>query len=133
MLEELIRQMTAYRVDDFEDEDDFESIEVDDEHSAGEPVSTEVSSGEDSSVLAEVVEPRLVEITRRKTIPIEITERRNYKTKCQLLQEETDNGNVLLSLYYNNYDRCRAFEKDLLNAIFFSGLISQKPRRVGIT
>lgn len=84
--------MTTYRIDDFDEDEDFDSLEVEVEHRAGELVSTEMSSSEDSSVLAEVVEPRLVETTRRKTIPIEITEKRNYKTKCQLLQEEIDNG-----------------------------------------
>lgn len=85
--------MTAYRIEDFEEEEDFDSIELEPEHRAGDaPVSTEVSSSEDSSVLAEVIEPRLAETTRRKAMPVEVTQRTNFKTKCQMMQEESDNG-----------------------------------------
>ncbi|XP_064073911.1 uncharacterized protein LOC113401222 [Vanessa tameamea] len=94
VLEELIRQMTAYRVDDFEEEEDFDSIELEREHRAESgPLSAEVSSNEDSSLLSEVIEPKPAETTRRKLIPVEVvTERVNFKTKCQLMQEEIDNG-----------------------------------------
>ncbi|XP_050354071.1 uncharacterized protein LOC126775931 isoform X2 [Nymphalis io] len=94
VLEELIRQMTAYRVDDFEEEEDFDSIELEREHRGdSEHLSAEVSSNEDSSLLSEVVEPKLAETTKRKLIPVEVvTDRVNFKTKCQLMQEEIDNG-----------------------------------------
>ncbi|CAH2094330.1 unnamed protein product [Euphydryas editha] len=94
VLEELIRQMTAYRVEDFEEDEDFDSAELEPEHRGiSDTISAEASSSEDSYLLSEVVEPKPAETTRRKSIPIEvITEKINFKTKCQLMQEEIDNG-----------------------------------------
>ncbi|CAG9565233.1 unnamed protein product [Danaus chrysippus] len=92
VLEELIRQMTTYRVDDFEEQDEVDSIELEAEHREGNDLQ-DVSS-EDSSVLSEVVVPKLAE-TIRKTQPVLVTpvsEQTGFKTKCQLMQEEVDNG-----------------------------------------
>ncbi|XP_045503033.1 balbiani ring protein 3 isoform X1 [Colias croceus] len=90
VLEELIRQMTAYRVDEFDDDiEEFDSLELLEQHNDG--ASTE-GSKEDTSVLAEVVEPK-VEVTRRKELPIIVhKEKVAFKTKCQMMQEENENA-----------------------------------------
>ncbi|XP_045777097.1 kielin/chordin-like protein isoform X1 [Maniola jurtina] len=95
VLEELIRQMTTFREDEFEEEDeDFDNIEQGPEHRGGDdPLSTELSSSEDTSVLSEVIEPKLAETTRKNITPVEVVaEKNSFKTKCQLMQEEIDNG-----------------------------------------
>lgn len=99
--------MTAYRVDDFEEEEDFDSSELEPEHRGiGDTDSAEISSSEDRSLLSEVVEPKLAETTRRKSIPIEVvTEKMNFKTKCQLMQEEIDNGMCVVTFFVNKNKR----------------------------
>ncbi|XP_072930127.1 uncharacterized protein [Epargyreus clarus] len=97
VLEELIRQMTTYRVDEFEeDEEEFDIAELEAEHRmlGSEPSSTEeVMSRDDSSVLvSEVVEPKPADTTRRKEEPLLVAEKIVFKTKCQLMQEEIENG-----------------------------------------
>ncbi|XP_045484188.1 uncharacterized protein LOC110992009 isoform X1 [Pieris rapae] len=87
VLEELIRQMTTYRIDDFNDDiEDFDSNELLDQND--EPASTE---SEDTSVLTEAVEPRIAQTTK-KDVPIVVRERPVFKTKCQMMQEEIENG-----------------------------------------
>lgn len=94
VLEELIRQMTTFREDEFDEEDeDLDTIELGPEHKGGDdPISTEVASSEDTSVLSEVVDPKLAETTRKNFDPVEVVEKISFKTKCQLMQEEIDNG-----------------------------------------
>ncbi|XP_041969156.1 papilin isoform X2 [Aricia agestis] len=94
VLEELIRQMTAYRVDELEDEyEDIDSENLDSEHRSLSLDLPDDESKEDPTVLAEVVSPLNSQTTKTKEIPTQAaTEKVSFKTKCQLMQEEVDNG-----------------------------------------
>ncbi|KAI8425328.1 hypothetical protein MSG28_007100 [Choristoneura fumiferana] len=90
VLEELIRQMTAYRIEEFEEYDEEMELgshndepldDANDDLQAREP--EEVARGE-------VVEPRLVDSV--KLLDLDVPEKTVFKTKCQLLQEEAENG-----------------------------------------
>lgn len=88
VLEELIRQMTTYRIDDFNDDiEDFDSNELLDQND--ESVSTEADDY--TSVLTEAVEPQIAQTTR-KDEPVVVKERTVFKTKCQMMHEEIENG-----------------------------------------
>lgn len=89
--------MTTFREDEFDEEDeDLDTIELGPEHRGGDdPISTEVASSEDTSVLSEVVEPKLAETTRKNFDPVEVVEKISFKTKCQLMQEEIDSGKFI--------------------------------------
>ncbi|KAL4719332.1 hypothetical protein ACJJTC_013512 [Scirpophaga incertulas] len=93
VLEELIRQMTEYRMDDFEeDEEDLDSSELKPEpKSEEEPKEPEDKVVNDTAVLGEVVEPKLAEAVKEKVKEPPKTEVA-FKTKCQLMQEERDNS-----------------------------------------
>jgi hypothetical protein len=84
--------MTAYRMDDFqEDEEDLDDLDLEPEiHDSKEQNIESKMQSDDAAVLGEVIEPRPVEIAKEK---VEVkTEKVIFKTKCQLLQEESDNG-----------------------------------------
>ncbi|RVE44599.1 hypothetical protein evm_010737 [Chilo suppressalis] len=96
VLEELIRQMTAYRMDDFQDDDDdLDTIDLEPEARepvANDPKEKEKELNDDAAVLSEIVEPRVAEVTK-KSNDVEVkTEKSLFKTKCQLMQEESENG-----------------------------------------
>ncbi|XP_035449339.2 zonadhesin isoform X1 [Spodoptera frugiperda] len=99
VLEELIRQMTAYRVDDFDDdeeddvEDDLElEAEVRDEESL-DKLLQQTSEKDEPVVVSEIVEPRLAETTRKFEKNLEVNvDKLIFKTKCQMMQEEIENG-----------------------------------------
>ncbi|CAG9789094.1 unnamed protein product [Diatraea saccharalis] len=94
VLEELIRQMTAYRMDDFNYDD--EEMDIDLEPEAREPAidtSTDKEKvlNDDATILSEVVEPKVIEVTKNTEVEIK-TEKSVFKTKCQLMQDESENG-----------------------------------------
>ncbi|XP_049878032.1 uncharacterized protein LOC126375196 isoform X2 [Pectinophora gossypiella] len=93
VLEELIRQMTAYRVDEFEEDDEELDLDLDSEAREIQGSSSEVPNKEDTIVVGEVVEPKPADTTRRIEKPLEVSaEKIVFKTKCQLMQEEIENG-----------------------------------------
>ncbi|KAL0819872.1 hypothetical protein ABMA28_007892 [Loxostege sticticalis] len=97
VLEELIRQMTAYRVDDFQGDEDEDLDSVEQEAEPRETILIQnledKAVGDDASVLAEVVEPKQADTTRKTEKPVEVkTETSVFKTKCQMMQEEIENG-----------------------------------------
>ncbi|XP_063831607.1 neurogenic locus notch homolog protein 1 [Ostrinia nubilalis] len=97
VLEELIRQMTAYRVDDFQEDDDEDLDSIDQEAEPRETILIQnledKAIGDDASVLAEVVEPKLADTTRKAENPLKVKSKNEvFKTKCQMMQEESENG-----------------------------------------
>lgn len=88
--------MTAYRVDEFEEEyEDFDIDSTEAEHrSIGDVDLPEDSSSEDIPRIAEVVAPKTVESKKGNNV-LEVTkETITFKTKCQLMREEMETGNV---------------------------------------
>ncbi|CAH2045911.1 unnamed protein product, partial [Iphiclides podalirius] len=87
VLEELIRQMTSLRMEDFDEVD-----EVDDDIADAEPQGREASdASEDAILVSEVVEPKVSQATRTSDRPIRIaTDKMAFKTKCQVLAEEAE-------------------------------------------
>lgn len=79
--------MTAYRIDEFESDDDEEF-----EDSEGRELPSKDVQNE-AILVTEVVEPRPADTTRRMDIPLEVhVEKFAFKTKCQLMQEEVEDG-----------------------------------------
>ncbi|XP_026734373.1 neurogenic locus notch homolog protein 1-like isoform X1 [Trichoplusia ni] len=94
VLEELIRQMTAYRGEDFDDEDDEdEDIDLEAEGREEESLEKMLIQKDEPVLVSEIVEPKPADSTRRVEKPLEVsTEKISFKTKCQMIQEEIDNG-----------------------------------------
>ncbi|CAG4931172.1 unnamed protein product [Parnassius apollo] len=89
VLEELIRQMTSYRVDEFEEEDDEHTEDNIDLEPQSRETATDVS--ESAVLVSEVVEPRVSQTTRANDKQLEIaTDQIVFKTKCQVLLEEAE-------------------------------------------
>lgn len=98
-MEELIRQMTTYRVEEFEDED--EDIEAVDFQNLSEEKTAELSTEhhkekqEQSADRAEVIEPKIAKTAiPKQDKPVEVSvDKVVFKTKCQHMQEEIEKGN----------------------------------------
>lgn len=90
VLEELIRQMTAYRIDEFEIEEDdvIDNIELQPEGRDVEGTSIE-SKEVTSEIRSDVVVPTQAETAKNK--PLEVPES-VFRTKCQSMQAEVENG-----------------------------------------
>ncbi|CAB3248715.1 unnamed protein product [Arctia plantaginis] len=98
VLEELIRQMTAYRIDEFDEEDD-EDIDLD---AVGREGDKELEQKDEAVLISEVVEVKPADRTRIVEKPLELqADKKNvyldtssikFKTKCQAMQEETEKG-----------------------------------------
>ncbi|XP_045537995.1 uncharacterized protein LOC106721428 isoform X1 [Papilio machaon] len=84
VLEELIRQMTSYRVEELEEEDLEDEIDIEQ--------SKESTTDSAAVLVSEVVEPRLSQTTRHDA-PVVISDKIVFKTKCQVLLEEAEKGN----------------------------------------
>ncbi|KAJ2942048.1 hypothetical protein O0L34_g10965 [Tuta absoluta] len=107
VLEELIRQMTAYKVEefpeDYEEEDLDEGIESKDLQLEGrdldeairsKPMEGSSDTPKDDTIIAEVIEKKPVDTTRKTEQSIEVLKKEKlvFKTKCQIMQEEVENG-----------------------------------------
>ncbi|XP_075983106.1 uncharacterized protein LOC142981232 isoform X2 [Anticarsia gemmatalis] len=98
VLEELIRQMTAYRVDEFDDNEEDLDLEI--EGREDESLEKDQEQGDEPLLISEVVEPKAADTTRRMEKPLEVSTEKKavygdkfvFKTKCQLIQEEIENG-----------------------------------------
>ncbi|XP_059058211.1 uncharacterized protein LOC131851703 isoform X2 [Achroia grisella] len=94
VLEELIMQMTTYREDDFDDDEEEELTDIENQNQQDESKDDNVKSEDEDSatVLSEVVEPR-TDIARTVDKPLEVSDEKVvFKTKCQMMQEESENG-----------------------------------------
>lgn len=119
VLEELIRQMTAYRFDD----DDVESEEVDIALEDREIQSDQATETKDSVEIKEIIEPKLTAVKEEKAIVInEIEAKTVFKTKCQLMQEEIENGEKVQSGFFRFYNLSLKFllHPDIKDATFVS-------------
>lgn len=77
--------MTAYRIDEFEsDDDEFE------EEPESRDLSKEVQN--DAVLVTEVVEPKAADTTRRVELPEVNVEGIEFKSKCRSMQEEIEHG-----------------------------------------
>lgn len=86
--------MTAYRGEDFDDEDDEdEDIDLEAEGREEESLEKMLIQKDEPVLVSEIVEPKPADSTRRVEKPLEVsTEKISFKTKCQMIQEEIDNG-----------------------------------------
>ncbi|XP_012545066.1 balbiani ring protein 3 isoform X2 [Bombyx mori] len=91
VLEELIRQMTAYRVDEFEEDDADLDEDLAEARSTADFVDKEAQN-EEAILVSEFVEPKQALTTRKMDRPLVLEEKISFKTKCQMLQAEIDNG-----------------------------------------
>lgn len=100
MLEELIRQMTAYRIDEFDEDDDADvDIDLDAVVREGDK---ELEQKDEAVLISEVVEVKPAERTRIVEKPLEVQAEKNnvyldtisvkFKTKCQAMQEQIEKG-----------------------------------------
>ncbi|XP_026314824.1 neurogenic locus notch homolog protein 3-like isoform X2 [Hyposmocoma kahamanoa] len=88
VLEELIRQMTAYRFDD-----DGESEEIDIALEEREIQSDQPTETKNSLEVREIIDPKPTAVKEGTVIVVnEVKEKTILKTKCQLMQEEIENG-----------------------------------------
>lgn len=92
--------MTAYRVDEFqeEDEEDIDSIEQEAEPKEIQAIQEDIMDkpvGDDASVLTEILEAKPADTTK-KVEQLEVkADKLVFKTKCQLMQEDSENGKNL--------------------------------------
>lgn len=93
--------MTAYRVDEFqeEDEEDIDSIEQEAEPKEIQAIQEDIMDkpvGDDASVLTEILEAKPADTTHKKVEQLEVkADKLVFKTKCQLMQEDSENGKNL--------------------------------------
>lgn len=89
--------MTAYRVDEFDDDlDDDEDIDLESEGREEESLDKILEQKDEPVLVSEVIEPKQADTTRRLEKPLEVnTEKILFKTKCQMMQEEIENGKLL--------------------------------------
>ncbi|KAJ8713853.1 hypothetical protein PYW08_007473 [Mythimna loreyi] len=96
VLEELIRQMTAYRVDEFDDDDEDDDFELETEVREDESLDKVLQEARDldePAMVSEVVEPKPADTTRRLEKNLEVNvDKIVFRTKCQMMQEEIENG-----------------------------------------
>lgn len=98
VLEELIRQMTAYRVDEFDNDAEEDDFELETEVREDEPIDKILQEARDldePAIISEVVEPKTADSTRRLEKNLEVNvDKIVFRTKCQMMQEEIDNGEL---------------------------------------
>ncbi|GBP12843.1 Papilin [Eumeta japonica] len=92
VLEELIRQMTTYRIAEFENEDDLDDSEMEQESREEQEPSTKEDA--DAVTRTDVIDVKPAELAKdRIERPIEVaTEKLLFKTKCQLVREEAEHS-----------------------------------------
>lgn len=90
--------MTTYRVDEFNEDEDIDNIEFEAEGREDPENSLESRETKEDSTpfISEVIEPRTADTTRRIEKPIQIETKTTFKTKCQLMQEEVENGKLFV-------------------------------------
>lgn len=102
--------MTVYRVDEFEEDDELDSIDLQTEMSENsdnvkKEMFAKTTVNEEPLLLSEVVEPKPAATTRRMDKPLEIEENIVFKTKCQMMQEEVDNGKETTQKIYTDDEK----------------------------
>lgn len=88
--------MTAYRGDEFDDDDEDDDFELEAEVREDESLDNILEHTKDSDepvLVSEVVEPKAADTTRILEKNLEVNlDKFVFKTKCQLMQEEIENG-----------------------------------------
>lgn len=100
VLEELIRQMTAYKDEEFEDDNEEFGLDFDIESKEDGIFEKEEDQKDDPVLVSEFIEPKTADATKKTDKPLEIsTEKKTFnvenilfKTKCQMMQQEIENG-----------------------------------------
>ena len=91
--------MTADRVDEFNDDDDIDDdfeleAEVREDESI-DKILEQTTDADEPVVVSEIVEPKNADTTRRLEKNLEVNvDRIVFRTKCQLMQEEVENGKL---------------------------------------